>query len=464
MFAHSQDFRFRLFPKIFPLILAALALAFHPMDKAANAQAADETAKRFNHLPLVADGEGIRSTLLITNVADSSNQCSLVFLANQLDADDFETHAQVRLDGTGTTVELPSSGSHVSMVSANGSTLALDSATLDCAEPVVARVLITLSAGGALQTAATLPSAETGAKFSFPVIPRVGGNFLIAQNQHASGVNCGVELLDESGVVVAERSHAFPATTTIVRNLAELVQIPPAFGGGSATVTCDRQIAATGLLAGAALSGLPPVVLSRQSTAIAPTAPDLVVDSASVSDDTLETGQAFSLRATVRNTGDGQAGSTTLRWYRSADSTISPSDTQVGTDAVGALGALATSSESISLTAPSTAGAHYYGGCVDSVNGESGTGNNCSSGVRVTVSAATTNPPPEDGACVEVNDVVELGEGESCTITQALVDKYSLGSVSVRAGDIAMCSGGRVSLVFFSGQTLQLNGLTIRCR
>ena len=114
-----------------------------------------------------------------------------------------------------------------------------------------------MSAGGALQTAATLPSAEMGAKFSFPVIPRVGGNFLIAQNQHASGVNCGVELLEESGVVVAERSHAFPAGTTIVRNLAELVQIPPAFGGGSATVACDRQIAATGLLAGAALSGLP---------------------------------------------------------------------------------------------------------------------------------------------------------------------------------------------------------------
>ena len=79
MFAHSQDFRFRLFPKIFPLILAALALAFHPADKAANAQAADETAKRFNYLPLVADGEGIRSTLLITNVADSVNSCSLVF-------------------------------------------------------------------------------------------------------------------------------------------------------------------------------------------------------------------------------------------------------------------------------------------------------------------------------------------------------------------------------------------------
>ena len=443
---------------------SALFATLFLVTSAAVAQTPDETAKRFNYLPLVADGEGIQSTLLITNVADSSNQCSLAFLANQLDADDFETHDRLRPGGPGATVDLPSSGSHVSIVSKDGSALALDSATLDCAEPVVARVLISLSAGGALQTAATLPSAETGAIFSFPVIPRVGGNFLIAYNQHGGEVNCGIELADESGAIVAERSHTFPGSAAIVRDLAGLAPAPANFGGGSATASCDRQIAATGLLLGSALSGLPPVILSRQPTAVAPTVPDLVVDSASVSDNTLETGQSFTLRATVSNGGDGQAESTTLRYYRSANATISTGDTQVGTDAVGVLGALATSPESISLTAPSTASTYYYGACVDSVSGESDTGNNCSSGVRVTVSSTTTNPPPDDGGCVEVNDVVELGEGESCTITQALVDKYSLDRVSIRVGDTATCSGGRVSLSFFSALTIQLNGLTIRCR
>ncbi len=58
--------------------------------------------------------------------------------------------------------------------------------------------------------------------------------------------------------------------------------------------------------------------------------------------------------------------------------------------------------------------------------------------------------------------VIEPGEGESCTITQALVDKYSLNRVSVRAGDTASCSGGRVRLGFLSGASIQLNGLTIR--
>ena len=65
--------------------------------------------------------------------------------------------------------------------------------------------------------------------------------------------------------------------------------------------------------------------------------------------------------------------------------------------------------------------------------------------------------------CVEVSDVVEIDEGASCTITQALVSKYSLGNVSVSAGDTASCSGGRVSMGFLSGNTIQLNGLTIRC-
>jgi len=156
------------------------------------------------------------------------------------------------------------------------------------------------------------------------------------------------------------------------------------------------------------------------------------------------------------------AGSTTLRYYRSTNATISTSDTSVGTDAVGALAASGTSAESISLTAPSSAGTYYYGACVDSVAGESDTDNNCSTGVRVSVAGGETGGGGDD--CVEVNDVIELGEGESCTITQGLVDNYSLNRVSVRAGDTASCSAGQVRLSFLSARCIQLNGLTIGCR
>ena len=119
--------------------------------------------------------------------------------------------------------------------------------------------------------------------------------------------------------------------------------------------------------------------------------PDLVVESPSVSDSSPDAGASFTLSATVRNSGDGGSAETTLRYYRSTDATITTGDTQVGTDAVGALAASGTSDESIGLTAPASVGTYYYGACVDAVTGESDTSNNCSDAVTVTVGA----PPPD---------------------------------------------------------------------
>ena len=122
------------------------------------------------------------------------------------------------------------------------------------------------------------------------------------------------------------------------------------------------------------------------------TAPDLTVGSPSVTDNTPDTGGSLTLSATVNNGGDGSSAATTLRYYRSTDSTITASDTSVGTDAVGTLAASGASDESIGLTAPSTAGTYYYGACVDAVAGESDTTNNCSSSVQVTVSEPPAGP------------------------------------------------------------------------
>ena len=117
-----------------------------------------------------------------------------------------------------------------------------------------------------------------------------------------------------------------------------------------------------------------------------PQYPDLVV-ATTVDDATQQPGKTFLLSATVSNTGDGASPSTTVRYYQSTDATITTSDTSVGTDAVGTLAASGTSAESISLTAPSSLGAYYYGACVDTVADESDTTNNCSSAVQVNVQA-----------------------------------------------------------------------------
>ena len=77
-------------------------------------------------------------------------------------------------------------------------------------------------------------------------------------------------------------------------------------------------------------------------------------------------GAAFTLGRAERR-GRGRRG-TTLRYYQSADATITVS-----------------ASQSADLTAPSAAGTYYYGACVDAVAGESDTANNCSTSVQVDV-------------------------------------------------------------------------------
>ena len=134
------------------------------------------------------------------------------------------------------------------------------------------------------------------------------------------------------------------------------------------------------------------------------TNPDLTVGSPSVNDNSPTTEGAFTLSATARNAGDGAAAATTLRYYRSTDATITTSDTSVGTDAVGGLAAEATSSESIDLTAPSTAGTYYYGACVEAVAGESDTTNNCSTSVQVTVSEPSAGPDLDPYAVLVTTD------------------------------------------------------------
>ena len=116
--------------------------------------------------------------------------------------------------------------------------------------------------------------------------------------------------------------------------------------------------------------------------------PDLVLDASTVSGSALTPRQSFTLNVAVRNRGDGPAASTTLRFYRSPNATISRNDTEVGRATLQGLAASGTVGESIGLTAPSSAGAYYYGACVDAVTGESDTGNNCSSAVAVTVAAS----------------------------------------------------------------------------
>ena len=142
-----------------------------------------------------------------------------------------------------------------------------------------------------------------------------------------------------------------------------------------------------------------------------PTTPDLTVDTPTRSPSgDLTPGESFTLSTTVRNEGDGSSPATTLRWRRSTNTFISTSDPEVGTDAVGTLAAGGTSAESITLTAPSSPGTYYYGATVDSVTGESDTGNNRSGHQTVVVLSSLTAPSFAD----------DTGDSQSWTVGNAI--------------------------------------------
>ena len=154
--------------------------------------------------------------------------------------------------------------------------------------------------------------------------------------------------------------------------------------------------------------------------------PDLVVESLSVDENSVDPEERFTLSATVRNQGDEESDATTLRYYRSTDSTISTTDTQLDTDDVRSLRPERTGDESLRMEAPADAGTYYFGACVDSVTDESNTQNNCSDGVAVTVLGVdlVVQSASASESRVELNDSFELsatvrnqGEGESDSST-----------------------------------------------
>ena len=128
---------------------------------------------------------------------------------------------------------------------------------------------------------------------------------------------------------------------------------------------------------------------------------DLSVKTPTVDKSTVAPGETFTLTTTVSNVGTGSfTGNTTLRYFRSADTTLNAtdnSDTQVGTDLTGYIsGASGATSANITLTAtaPSEQGTYYYYAYVVPVLGEGyyygtydRTANNTSAYVTVTVSA-----------------------------------------------------------------------------
>ena len=120
--------------------------------------------------------------------------------------------------------------------------------------------------------------------------------------------------------------------------------------------------------------------------------PDLVVQSLRTNPRTLAAGAVFTLAARVRNVGTGMAAATTLRYFHWRSSTREW--VVVGSGSVRSLPQSDVSPEAIRLTAPSSAGTHYFNACVGYVAGESAR-QNCSGSLRVTVTGGEGESAPD---------------------------------------------------------------------
>ena len=119
--------------------------------------------------------------------------------------------------------------------------------------------------------------------------------------------------------------------------------------------------------------------------------PDLV---ASVSPDSVAVapGGSFEYTVAVRNRGDAAAPATTARAFASADSVVTTSDEMVGEASdVPALGPGKSASMAASMTVSSSASpgtVMWVNECVDPVEEESDTDNNCSAALKVTATGS----------------------------------------------------------------------------
>ena len=170
-------------------------------------------------------------------------------------------------------------------------------------------------------------------------------------------------------------------------------------------------------------------------------APDLVV-AVAVDDDTPDVDQTFEVSATVRNRGEASSETTTVRYYRSTDPTITRSDLETATDSVEALPPSGRATE-VSLYRYSRPGTYYFGACVDSVADESDTENNCSAGVKVEV--VSGGGGGADSYC-RVGDTV--APGERCDIydwPNRYFEVSSSGRGCLQLAFFRLCGGNSVS-------------------
>lgn len=229
----------------------------------AGVSSADDAAQRLHLLPLIIDGEGIRTRLIVNNVSNSSSHCSLDFSGPDLDTGRFEDHFLLTVDDARATFELEEQGGNLIWASKGEQSLTFGYARLDCAEPVVAQVLYSVSIADELVSMTSMFSGRKADEFQFTLIPQVGSLELVFTNDVNPEVFCGIELKNRRGTILAEASFLVPEMTSVFPTVEELFRIPEDFAEGAVRIDCDQDVAATSfIISGGVFTAVSPTIFS----------------------------------------------------------------------------------------------------------------------------------------------------------------------------------------------------------
>ena len=213
-------------------------------------------------LPLVLDGAGFRSRLEVANLAGIANSCTLHFHGAGVNTARFPSSANLVRDGfRRATFELPQD-ERISVTSFGRHSYAYGYAALDCEGPAEARVLLTAGDGDEADGMAPIPPAQFAREVRFPVAPGLDRMAIFLTNSGEVDAACTASLTPTGGEeTAAAASIEVGAESTALRFLADLFALPADFAGGSAALSCDREIAAVALpaTAAAAFAAVPPV-------------------------------------------------------------------------------------------------------------------------------------------------------------------------------------------------------------
>ena len=250
--------------RILATLLVAMACALPAIAQS------DETAKRFHVFPQLADGGGWQSFLLVTNVAQSSSFCT--FELHGLTVDRFSEVRGITASGSTATFSLEGDGGYLAWPSKNESALATGYATLDCTASVVGQVLYaSVGQSGGITGLATVFSSQAGRAFQFTVLTADASLGIAIANDTNTRTSCDVVLEDTDRMNLGDATISILSKSNVARFLSQIIQIPPGFDGGSATISCDQQVSVIGLqFAGAVFTTLPPAILSATATPTPP--------------------------------------------------------------------------------------------------------------------------------------------------------------------------------------------------